>query len=445
MDPVKLNLNHTLRDPMGNSSRYAEVYGYQFERLNQSDLSGYSESGIVRSMTDRLRCMHGLGYPLAKLVSRVVDDIPCMQLQTEQARSDMADRAFGLIWGCHRGDFSFMALALMLLPERSQLHTLVTLLNTRPGERNYVLDLLLSAFVPGWQMAKKYTRKHSVNSPLPWSDPVVRALAQSPERRPEALSKYMKSWCRIMKPLGYKPVRDYSPEAAERRGELEGLFVHFAFEVALAVCAYDIDDADFRDHPYYPRDLVDYYRANLRHGRDAWRAQGLGAGIEIEVPPLPKKLDLSKSKSKGLVRWLELVSDGDADAVAAVIEQVGKLRKVKDLSELSCALAESGAGIHVDLKDDETLCSQLDTLAQRRQLDGFDAPPDASAGPDGCIEILLFGSTWFQARGYRLVDVDGDDDAWHAVVVKAEHHDEFLALSLQLALTAREPSDVYTE
>lgn len=65
------------------------------------------------------------------------------------------------------------------------------------------------------------------------------------------------------------------------------------------------------------------------------------------------------------------------------------------------------------------------------------------AGPT--IEILLFGATWFQARGYRLVDLDGDDDAWHAVVVKAEQHDELLALSLQVALTAREPSDVYTE
>lgn len=355
------------------------------------------------------------------------------------------------IWGCFFGSdrtgFSYVAMALLLLPQSSQLQTLATLLNTRLGERLYALELLLKAFVPGWPMAKKYSRKHSVNSPLPWSDPVVRALAQSPEGRPEALSKYMRSWCRIMKPLGYKPVRDYSPETAERRGELEGLFVHFAFEVALAVCAYDIDDADFRDHPYYPRDLVDYYRANLRHGRDAWRAQGLGAGIEIEVPPLPKKLDLSKSKSKGLVRWLELVSDGDADAVAAVIEQVGKLRKVKDLSELSCALAESGAGIHVDLKDSDTLATQIDDQLSRRGLGDLvladPAPGEPAAGHDRCKALLLGLDQYLANKSHGVLALDSQDDSWQAVLVPRTHWAEFESLSQELGVLTAMPGQAF--
>ena len=47
------------------------------------------------------------------------------------------------------------------------------------------------------------------------------------------------------------------------------VFCDFAFEVVLAVCGWDIDDSSFADHPYYPADLVRYYRENVRHSRDA--------------------------------------------------------------------------------------------------------------------------------------------------------------------------------
>ena len=46
------------------------------------------------------------------------------------------------------------------------------------------------------------------------------------------------------------------------------------------------------------------------------------------------------------------------------------------------------------------------------------------------------------ARHYRLIDLDNQDDAWHAVVVKAAFYDQFIALSGQLRIVAREPGEV---
>jgi hypothetical protein len=56
---------------------------------------------------------------------------------------------------------------------------------------------------------------------------------------------------------------------------------------------------------------------------------------------------------------------------------------------------------------------------------------------------MLAGAAWVKERGYHLLDLDGDDDAWHAVLVQAKYHEEFLALSEQLGMTARAPSEIY--
>ena len=75
----------------------------------------------------------------------------------------------------------------------------------------------------------------------------------------------------------------------------------------------------------------------------------------------------------------------------------------------------------------------------------FDGPPGPPFGPARCSAGLLAFAHWLQPRGYRLVDLDNDDDAWHAVVVKAEYHTEFIELSNSLKIRAREPDAVYND
>jgi hypothetical protein len=326
--------------------------------------------------------------------------------------------------GVCRDDLAYGAFALCTLETPEQLAEWTGLFDDRPTRRSYLFDLMACSFVPGYRMAKKYKRDRYQ---APWAAPVLRALALPPEVRHAALAEHMRKWCRILKPWGWKAKLDLS------YGK-DNLFFHFAYEVALAVCAYDIDDSAFAGHPYYPRDLVQWYRTHLRHTRDAWRPVGVGAGIPVEAPPLPAKVDLAKSKRKAIARWLELAADGDADAVDSVIETVGRLRKVEDIDELVGALYESGQAIYADVKDDETLELTAGQLAEERGIGDFEGPPGPPFGPARCEAILDVLAAWVALRSYTLFRFESDGDAWCAVLVRAAYADEFGALSDSLRI-----------
>lgn len=325
--------------------------------------------------------------------------------------------------GIWRLDYQFAGLTLLLVDSADDVGLFRQLLSPLEKSRGYLFDLLVKSFIPDYELARKYlVNKYAA----PWTNLIVAVLALPAEKRSAAMAAHMRNWNRLM--------RRYWAFGEKH------LVADFAFEVALAVCAYDIDDSGFRDHPYYPRDLVDHYCTHLRHSRDGWRAEGVGAGVAIKAPPPPKKADLAKSKRKGIARWVELAADGDIDATEAVIEQVGKPRKVKDLGALTCALAENDAGMHADIKDNETLEIQLAQLCTARGLGDFEAPADPPAGPARCEALLPAGDAWLKTRGYRLVALEGDE--WQAVLVRADYLDEFLTLSETLAIKALPAADI---
>jgi hypothetical protein len=78
-------------------------------------------------------------------------------------------------------------------------------------------------------------------------------------------------------------------------------------------------------------------------------------------------------------------------------------------------------------------------------LGDFDGPPGPPFGPARCSAGLLAFAHWLQPRGYRLVDLDNDDDAWHAVVVKTEYYAELLELSHSLIIRTRAPEAIYQD
>lgn len=294
-----------------------------------------------------------------------------------------------------RTSLGFSTLALTLLASPDGVRSLGELVATESESRSYPFDLLLKAFDRDFPMASKYKVDKVA---APWADPVLRAIAEPLGRRAAVLEAYMKNWCRIMRPWGWKPNLDTAPGK-------DDLFCDFAFEVALAVCAWDIDDSGFSAHPYYPRDLVAYYRTNLRHSRDAWRADKAGPGIAVKAPPLPAKAELGKSKRKGIERWVELVCDGNVDATEAVLETVGKPRIIKELGELMGALFEQSQVVLADIKDDDTVAICCATAAATRGLGDFDAPTGPPFGLTGSAATLLAFSEWLKGRGYRLVDL----------------------------------------
>ena len=338
-----------------------------------------------------------------------------------------------LIGGNWREYFQFSGIALLLLESQGDLKNFDSLVSEGNYYRGYLLDLLIKSFIPEHTIARKYASSYQAKAAQVWTHPVTRALALPAVDRPAALASFMNRWERMMRPY--------------RRGRYgeERLIAEFAYEIALAVCAYDIDDSSFNSHPYYPAELVRHYRQNLRWTRDAWRAEGVGAGVPVIAPPPPKKADLSRSRRKNLARWVELVSDGDVDATESVLERTGKLRKVKDVCELMAALQEEGQAIHADIKDDGSVSSQVEALAEARGLGEFEGPAEPPAGPARCVAVLRAFAGWVAERGYRLVAVDDEDDAWHGVLVKAEYHAELLTLSAGLGVNAQEPASVYVD
>lgn len=436
----------TMRDPAGNKKSYEEFFEGYNRHIRWGDehyanlvleRQVYFHYTSLRLIQEMVLHRYGVGDGLDELQDFVRSHTVCLIDSTHFCRTNAQD-GISLVYpidGTQRRNTSFAGLALLLVEAPDYPALFQQMLDPHPERRAYLTDLLFKAFIPGFQLAKKYkVDKYSAV----WMDPIQRALAGPAEERAGALALHMKNWCRLMRPWGWKP--NLKPVYGG-----DNLFCDFAFEVALAVCAYDIDDSSFNDHPYYPRDLVQHYRAKVRHTRDAWRAEGVGAGVPVAALPPPKKADLAKTKRKGIARWVELVCDGNIDATEAVLEAVGKPRKLDELDELMEALGESSQAIHADIKDDETTLIQAGRLADARGLGEFDGPAGPPFGPARCRAGLRAFAGWMQARGYCLVDLDNDDDAWHAVVVKAEYHAELLELGTSLKIRAREPGDIYND
>lgn len=434
-----------MRDPLGNLGRYRKEIGeiiQQEEFISSLVPESLEEEAWfkLQAVATTLRLVvrkYGAGDTVESIKCLILDRVNLMAENSEFIRTNgrAEQRNYSTIDAINRADAAFVGIALLSVESSEYLSVFQKFLPVDFEKRSYVIDLLVKAFIPDHALAKKYkTDKHAAA----WMDPFLRALAADADHRNEALAAYMKNWCRMMRPWGWKPDLDTAPGK-------DRLFCDFAFEVALAVCAYDIDDSMFNDHPYYPRDLVDYYRMHVRHTRDAWRPIAAGPGVQIIAPPQPKKADLAKTKRKGIARWIELVCDGNVDATESVLEVIGKPRKFDDIHELMEALREAGQAVHGDIKDDETVLIQASNVAEDRALGGFDGPAGPPSGPARCSAGLLAFSSWLEARGYRLVDLDNDDDAWHAVVVKADYHAELIELSNTLKIRTRTPAAVYND
>lgn len=434
--------NQPMRDPAGNTARYEEYFTMTASseaswpgRWAALELGGRVNSRYCRLVDDQefVRRQYAAGASLDQIretllqrTRRMLDDAAYVR---SNGTKDFFQEAYPL-HGIDRESFAYLALATLLLPEPSLFDHIRPLVSAVKEHQSYLFDLLLHAFDRQHPVAKKYKPNKYM---APWMDPLLRALALPPQQQAAALAKHMNNWPRIMRPWGWKPNLNTAPGH-------DNLFCDFAFEVALAVCAYDIDDSAFSAHPYYPADLVRHYRAHVRGTRDAWRAEGVGAGVAITAPAPPPKADLAKSKRKGLARWIELVADGDNDATEAVLETTGKVRKVKDLDELLCALSDNSVAVHADIKDDQTLEIQASDLSEARGLGPFDGPSTPPQGPARCEAILHAWRHWSGARGYVQVGIDLQDDAWHAVLVRQAFHDELLQLSSELAIPLLSPT-----
>ncbi|MGF6350767.1 PoNe immunity protein domain-containing protein [Variovorax sp. W2I14] len=86
------------------------------------------------------------------------------------------------------------------------------------------------------------------------------ATAETPmEEKQEDIGLFLKAWYLGMKGTGwYNSHKKQSPDGAG------GYFGYWAFEAATVAYLYDVDDAPFREHLVYPKDLADFARSMPR-------------------------------------------------------------------------------------------------------------------------------------------------------------------------------------
>lgn len=433
-----MNDNTPMRNPIGHRGSYQDYFSKMGKWENEwearfADLPPSNKTCFMYSTIDAdkkfLLHQYGAGFELEAIISTLKIKVPRILNAGDYVRIHRVPPQFQdyLLRGNSRLNFGYITLALLLLNDAEVLRQILLGVSPQKELKGYLFDLMLHAYDPLHRVATTYKKDKYLAC---WADPVLRVLALPAEERSAAMEKHMQSWPRIVSPYGYKEKLDSPPW-------FDGHSCDLAYEIALAASLYDIDDTAFRNHPYYPRDLADYYRQHIRPSRDQWRPLYVGADLPITVPPPPKKADLAKSKRKSIARWVELVADGDIDATEAVLDATGKPRKIHDLQTLLHNLAESDLAIYADLKDDETLELQASDLSEKRGLGPFEGPPGPPYGPARCEATLAAWSAWLGERGYLLIDIDDKDSDWHAIVVNTVFHPELQQLSEQLGIPVR--------
>lgn len=252
-------------------------------------------------------------------------------------------------------------------------------------------------------------------TPLDGDERLVRVLLQAPDTWQEGCAAFMRDWPKTMKARGYR----------ERPVEGKAACPAFPTSLALVVCAFDIDDSSFRHLPFYPSELVDYYRRHRRPGRAAWRDPA--QDLPEDVRPTPKKT-YALSRSEAYARWLALAAGGEAERVRKAL---GRRKTMPALFTVAAALAAAGLAICADIKDDATVESQGRTLYAGRELPWPAGDGGTRAGPARITELL---NAMDDASGARLQVLDDDGDNWIAVLVDAAAAAEFAELCEQLGV-----------
>ena len=131
-----------------------------------------------------------------------------------------------------------------------------------------LLERLVTPYVPGRAPPPDECTRH-----LPYFK-LLKVFAATPEKRADLMVKYMADW--------YVASRREPYYDSHTPGREHGFYGYWSFEAAAVSIVLDIDDAPYRDHEFYPRDLADFARS-----RKAGRLSGKGDTGEQRRPNLP--------------------------------------------------------------------------------------------------------------------------------------------------------------
>jgi hypothetical protein len=119
-----------------------------------------------------------------------------------------------------------------------------------PDEADALVEELLGHYLPNRPVLDTWFHE------LPYAY-LLDATAETPmKEKQQDIKEYLKAWYPGMRGAGwYNSHKNQSPRGAG------GYFGYWAFEAAAISYLYSVDDAPFRDHLVYPKDLADFARS----------------------------------------------------------------------------------------------------------------------------------------------------------------------------------------
>lgn len=138
-----------------------------------------------------------------------------------------------------------LSLAILLKVSKKDTNTLKSIIE-EGNIKDRLIIMLLSSLTGSQTVQKTEETTYNPFSGLFKIDKLI-----DTERQMES---YLDKWYKKTKLLTW---HNYKPD-----NERYFYFGRWCFEAAAVTCIKGLDDSSYRDHPYYPKDLADYYRAN---------------------------------------------------------------------------------------------------------------------------------------------------------------------------------------
>ena len=243
---------------------YTVVDGFSHYK-NDSKFSGYIASGHQR-IRDALDLM-SLQYSAGGDLNFIKELYPYLLHWTEEYAEtshlyNLSPDAGGrYVWHISLGteDYWYIALRLicfgLLAGYADQMKRIMPIIDyveaTPEGqEKDGLIERLIAPFVTDRGTPPKDARRH-----LPYRK-LIKVFDADAEKRPAMMLQYLEDWYEASR---REPYHDQHPQPDIRSGI--SYFGYWSWEAAAVTWLLDIDDSTYREHQFYPKDLVDFAKA----------------------------------------------------------------------------------------------------------------------------------------------------------------------------------------
>jgi hypothetical protein len=241
----KAGIETGMRDQNRDREHFEKEYRKRDELILESEellhakqkdgtVTPYQYWSVAMDYFDKIRIQYSLGLPVGDLRSVYAKALDYYVQGWDEQEATYADM------------LSMTALAILLQIPDTDFDRLVAYIDKTENNKNladWYPDALLGLLIHARRPERKIPERLLVASV--YRD-LYRAAQMEGEKAADALKEYMESWYELnngapwynshLKPQGYKG--------------------YWAWEVAAVVKVKQIDDSSFRDHPYYPADMV---------------------------------------------------------------------------------------------------------------------------------------------------------------------------------------------